>query len=444
MIDFPLAGIEDDLTRLPGHRVRRFYLLREGRQGRLHFFNGIPTAVVLDLDRDEQHVLEWLRDSPPFPTGNLPGSTSPPAPQGRRTKTPLPSLLRCPSPVCPARESDGTRPGSAPGKGALVPCSGRTAPPWPRGPSGKGRRPRSWSGPECGLPEVRRGSAVSATGRARYAPSRCHVARDDPCLPRSGTRLRVPHPAAGPVALAWIAFNAIRGTWFLVLHPRRRAGPALTSPGWTDLLLLPVCCCAGWSRRSATTATSRTAASRPPAPCQFLLACLCCANLQRGPLWWAAIHRHHHRHSDEPADAHSPVQGGFLWAYCGWMFATLEEPDWGTVRDLTPLPRAGLAGAALAGARPAAGGAVLADRRLEHGVPGLLPDRGGRPARRVGGQLAGPPGRLAPLRDARRQPQQPAAGAAHASGTAGTTTTTTTRTRPRPASSRARWTAASG
>ena len=60
---------------------------------------------------------------------------------------------------------------------------------------------------------------------------------------------------------------------------------------------------------------------------QFALACLCCTNLQRGPLWWAAVHRHHHRHSDCPDDAHSPVRGGFLWAYCGWMFATLEEPD---------------------------------------------------------------------------------------------------------------------
>jgi hypothetical protein len=60
MIYFPLAGLEDDLTRLPGHRVRRFFLHRGGRQGRLHFFNGSPTAIVLDLDRDEQHVLNWI------------------------------------------------------------------------------------------------------------------------------------------------------------------------------------------------------------------------------------------------------------------------------------------------------------------------------------------------------------------------------------------------
>jgi len=60
MIYFPLAGLEEQMTRLPGHRVRRFFLLRGGRQGRLHFFNGTPTAIVLDLDRDEQEVLNWI------------------------------------------------------------------------------------------------------------------------------------------------------------------------------------------------------------------------------------------------------------------------------------------------------------------------------------------------------------------------------------------------
>jgi hypothetical protein len=60
IIYFPLAGLEDELTRLPGYRVRRFFLHRSDRQGRLHFFNGTPTAIVLDLDRDEQYVLNWI------------------------------------------------------------------------------------------------------------------------------------------------------------------------------------------------------------------------------------------------------------------------------------------------------------------------------------------------------------------------------------------------
>jgi hypothetical protein len=48
------------LTRLPGHRVRRFCLCRSGRQGRLHFLDGTPTTILLDLDCDEPHVLWWI------------------------------------------------------------------------------------------------------------------------------------------------------------------------------------------------------------------------------------------------------------------------------------------------------------------------------------------------------------------------------------------------
>ncbi len=60
LIIFPLADAEAALTRLPGHRVRRFSLVREGRQGRLYFFDGTPTTVVFDLDHDEAPVLHWV------------------------------------------------------------------------------------------------------------------------------------------------------------------------------------------------------------------------------------------------------------------------------------------------------------------------------------------------------------------------------------------------
>jgi hypothetical protein len=60
MIFVPLAGREEGMTRLPGHRVRRFCLRRSGREGRLHFLDGTATAIVLNLDRDEPRVLEWL------------------------------------------------------------------------------------------------------------------------------------------------------------------------------------------------------------------------------------------------------------------------------------------------------------------------------------------------------------------------------------------------
>lgn len=64
LIYFPLSCREDDLTRLPGHRVRRFYLERTGKTGRFHFMDGTPTTTIFDLDQDEEEVLQWvgLRD----------------------------------------------------------------------------------------------------------------------------------------------------------------------------------------------------------------------------------------------------------------------------------------------------------------------------------------------------------------------------------------------
>ena len=38
---------------------------------------------------------------------------------------------------------------------------------------------------------------------------------------------------------------------------------------------------------------------------QFLAALLGNTCVQRGPLWWAAHHRHHHRYSDHELDIHS-------------------------------------------------------------------------------------------------------------------------------------------
>src|SRR5262249_30096741 len=65
---FPLAGLEDPLTRLPGHRVRRFFLQRSGSEGRLHFLDGTPTAMTFELGRDDARVLHWL-GLPALPDG---------------------------------------------------------------------------------------------------------------------------------------------------------------------------------------------------------------------------------------------------------------------------------------------------------------------------------------------------------------------------------------
>jgi stearoyl-CoA desaturase (Delta-9 desaturase) len=72
---------------------------------------------------------------------------------------------------------------------------------------------------------------------------------------------------------------------------------------------------------------------------QFVLACLGCSALQKGPLWWAAQHRHHHRHSDTPADRHSPVAHSLWWSHIGWVLSTESvATDERTVQDLSRYP----------------------------------------------------------------------------------------------------------
>ena len=51
---------------------------------------------------------------------------------------------------------------------------------------------------------------------------------------------------------------------------------------------------------------------------QFIGAAIGCTAAQRGPLWWAAHHRHHHNHSDAHGDRHSPRLQGFLYSHMGW------------------------------------------------------------------------------------------------------------------------------
>jgi stearoyl-CoA desaturase (delta-9 desaturase) len=72
---------------------------------------------------------------------------------------------------------------------------------------------------------------------------------------------------------------------------------------------------------------------------QFVFAVLGNAAAQRGPLWWAAHHRFHHKHADEPVDRHSPRQRGFWWSHTGWFTARANfRTDLDSVRDLAKFP----------------------------------------------------------------------------------------------------------
>jgi len=114
---------------------------------------------------------------------------------------------------------------------------------------------------------------------------------------------------------------------------------------WTGVSATALTVCIGffWLRMFAITAfyhryfshrsfqTSRSA--------QFLFAVVGNMAAQRGPLWWAGHHRHHHQYSDQPNDLHSPVVRGFWWSHMGWFTcdASFKTP-YGRIRDFARFP----------------------------------------------------------------------------------------------------------
>jgi stearoyl-CoA desaturase (delta-9 desaturase) len=71
---------------------------------------------------------------------------------------------------------------------------------------------------------------------------------------------------------------------------------------------------------------------------QFILAFLGTSAVQKGPLWWASVHRVHHKESDKPGDPHSPREG-FWHSHQGWIFGgKWEETRIEGVPDLARYP----------------------------------------------------------------------------------------------------------
>jgi stearoyl-CoA desaturase (Delta-9 desaturase) len=111
---------------------------------------------------------------------------------------------------------------------------------------------------------------------------------------------------------------------------------------------------------------------------QFLFALLGATAVQRGPLWWASQHRHHHVHADDPEDMHSVRQHGFLWSHIGWFlarenFATRSAriPDLTRFPELCVLDRFDALMPAVLGACLYGSGELLAWLHPELGVTGI-------------------------------------------------------------------------
>lgn len=71
----------------------------------------------------------------------------------------------------------------------------------------------------------------------------------------------------------------------------------------------------------------------------FILGFIAQSSAQRGLLWWASSHRHHHRFSDTDNDVHSPVRRGFWYAHFGWFFTVKHRnTNLDSIPDLAKLP----------------------------------------------------------------------------------------------------------
>jgi len=80
---------------------------------------------------------------------------------------------------------------------------------------------------------------------------------------------------------------------------------------------------------------------RASRPVQFVLAVIGCLSGQGGPIFWASMHRHHHKACEDADDVHSPLHGGsfslgqLFWSHAGYLFLDGKPrvrignvPDW--------------------------------------------------------------------------------------------------------------------
>ena len=151
---------------------------------------------------------------------------------------------------------------------------------------------------------------------------------------------------------AWPTSPALR-----CLSPARTCWPSRCA-GWSTSSRWPVSP-SGYHRYFAHRAFKTSRAF------QFVLAWLGCSASQRGPIWWAAQHRHHHRASDTPEDLHSPVAHSLWQSHIGWVFSPESHgTDGQTVKDLIRYAELRWLDQLPLASAPRSGRALLPSRRL--------------------------------------------------------------------------------
>lgn len=145
---------------------------------------------------------------------------------------------------------------------------------------------------------------------------------------------------ASPAAPSRHCVRPVAAFGFALVHVAAIVGVALVGLSWRGAAL---CLASYYLRMFAITAGfhryfSHRAYRLARVP-QFLLALLGQTAAQKGVLWWASNHRHHHKYSDTPEDIHSPLQDGFWWSHIGWILSgTYDETDLSRIPDLVKFP----------------------------------------------------------------------------------------------------------
>ena len=151
----------------------------------------------------------------------------------------------------------------------------------------------------------------------------------------------MPTPPAGQRTQGWrsIYFNS-GSIPFWTVHAAAILGVIMVGFSWRGLLLAAIMyfarmfvLTAGYHRYFAHRSFKTSRAF------QLVLAVLGETCAQMGPLWWAANHRLHHKHSDTDEDLHSPSRQGFWWAHLGWhMGGTNGETRVDKIADFASYP----------------------------------------------------------------------------------------------------------
>ena len=134
--------------------------------------------------------------------------------------------------------------------------------------------------------------------------------------------------------------GGVRSLPFWGVHVVAVAGIVLSGWSWTGVVLAAALyyarmffLTAGYHRYFSHRAFKASRAV------QLLLAVGGTLCLQKGPLWWAANHRVHHRHADRPTDLHSPRLRGLWWAHVGWILSREHTAtQWQAIPDLADYP----------------------------------------------------------------------------------------------------------